>query len=427
MIKKNLNATIALIVELVLMCQLAVSERAIASRSPPKIPTDFSKVDIFLATRDLGPEVYSKYGHTIVRVINHQNYTDIGYNWGTFDFGTPDFLPQFLKGILIYRMSFGPWQEEVEGADYDHQTLWMEQVNFTTKQKEIFVRRIYSLAEPQNINYQYYFFRDNCATRVRDLFDEALHGRLKLDTSTRMIGKSYRDRVIEHNASIPIFAMGQDVILNSEPDQKMSEWDDMFIPIYLREYLLRAPAVDDAGQVIPGKNLISDTQQLTTFARSEIPIINGYAIFWLLAGLPAILSHVLLRFSSLKKTAIRLSGFAYIILGGVWGLFGLFMALSWTFGSHTVLPHNANLWLMWPTDILYLMFGLALLWRGRWVDGPRFFRELMLCLTRAHFLCIIIFVVAFLANLFTQDVSRVAFWFAPLSVIVLLPSLRMRR
>jgi hypothetical protein len=170
--------------------------------------------------------------------------------------------------------------------------------------------------------------------------------------------------------------------------------------------------------------LLSNTEWLTKFERSKIPAVNGYLMFWILAGLPAILAVAILRYSSKKSLGIRSIGFSYAVLGAVWGLFGLFMLVSWIFGSHTVLPHNTNLWLMWPTDVLYLVFGLNLLWRGRWIDTTGIFWKILVNLTRAHLVCTLIFVLAYLGHMFTQDVSRVVFWFAPLSVVVFRPSLR---
>ena len=40
------------------------------------------------------------------------------------------------------------------------------------------------------------------------------------------------------------------------------------------------------------------------------------------------------------------------------------MTLAWIASAHTDLHHNANLWLFWPTDWIYLVCGIALLRRG---------------------------------------------------------------
>jgi hypothetical protein len=402
---------------LALTLGLLFSASANAQRIPP-LPKDYSQVEIFLATRDIGHEVYSKYGHTIVRVLDHKTNIDVAYNWGTFDFEDPGFVPKFLEGILIYNMSWGPWWEEVDISQYELQTMWMEKINLTNKQKETLVRRINWNAQPANVHYPYLFFYDNCSTRVRDLIDEAIHGKVKEATFTRKTGRSYRDRVMEHNASVPIFAMGQDVILNSEPDREMSEWDDMFIPINLRESLLKIPAVDDDGKEIPGVTVLSDTKVLTKFPRPDIPPVNGYGLIWILAGLPAMIGLWLFRIRKRTKLAVRLIGFSELVLGGLWFFFGVFMTLSWVYGSHTVLPRNVNLLLMWPTDVLYLVLGFKLLWRGEWVSETGKFWSALVWNTRAHFAAMAVFLIVSLGHLVTQNATRVALWFVPLTAIV---------
>ena len=399
------------------MVESLLPASANAQRIPP-LPIDYSQVEIFLGTRDIGHEVYSKYGHSIVRVLDHKTNIDVAYNWGTFDFEAPGFVPKFLEGILIYNMSWGPWWEEVDVSQYELQTMWMERINLTNKQKEILVRRVNWNAQPENVHYPYLFFYDNCSTRVRDLIDQATHGKVKETTFTRKTGRSYRDRVMEHNASAPIFAMGQDVILNSEPDREMSEWDDMFIPINLRESLLKVPAVDDDGKEIPGVTVLSDTRILTKFPRPEIPSVNGYAFFWILAGLPALMGLWLFKIKKRPKLAARLIGFSELVLGGLWFFFGVFMALSWAYGSHTVLPRNVNLLLMWPTDVLYLVLGIKLLWRGEWVSVTGKFWQALVWNTRAHFVSMVIFLIMGLGHLVSQNVTRVALWFVPLTAIV---------
>jgi len=387
-----------------------------ADANLPPYPRDINQVEVFLGTRDIGHPIYSKYGHTIVRLVDHSNATDIGYNWGTFDFNDPAFVPNFMRGILIYYMSYGPWRDEVAISRLERQTMWMERVNLTVAQKRILIDRIFWHAKPENIHYPYYFFYDNCSTRVRDLFDMAVGGQIKARAAARMSGKTYRDRVMEHNESAPFFAMGQDIILNSEPDKPMSEWDDMFIPGRLRDYLLTMPAFDDAGKEIPGQTFLTETKTLTQFPRPEIPLINGYLMIWILCGTPAVCGLIIAnRFH--RSLGYRLIGISNVILGALWGFLGIFLTASWAFGSHTVLPHNANLWMIWPTDILYIGVGMMMTVNGRTVDTQTRFGRMMKALTIVHLLGIGILILLTLSHSLAQNTSRVAFWFAPLTAI----------
>ncbi len=396
---------------------LAVSHIADA-QDLPLIPRDISKVEIYLGTRDIGHQIYSKYGHTIVRVLDREAGTDIGYNWGTFDFNAPGFVPNFLRGYLIYYMSYGPWWNEVAISKIERQTMWMEKVNLTDAQKQRVVDRILWHARPENVNYPYLFFYDNCSTRVRDIFDMATGGQIKKLSANKLTGKTYRDRVMEYNASEPFFAMGQDVILNSEPDKVMTDWEDMFIPGRLRHYMLQIPAVDDSGHEIPGKTLLSDTVTMTDYPGPEVPIINGYMLLWLLSGLPALAGFLMFRRPSSRSLGVRLIGFSSVVLGGLWGAIGLFLSLSWAFGSHSVLPHNANLWMLWPVDLFYMAIGLYLLVLG---SSARLSPSRVLVvkyLTMAHMTGITVLVALTVSGVLVQNTSRVVGWFAPLTALV---------
>jgi hypothetical protein len=404
--------------QMALWVLMLVGSSGAKAQDLPLAPRDMSKVDIYLGTRDIGHHIYSKYGHTIVRVLDREAGTDIGYNWGTFDFNAPGFIPNFLRGYLIYYMSYGPWWNEVAISKIEQQTMWMERVNLTDTQKQRVIDRIMWHARPENVNYPYLFFYDNCSTRVRDIFDMATGGQIKKLSANKLTGKTYRDRVMEYNASEPFFAMGQDVILNSEPDKEMSDWEDMFIPGRLRHYMLSIPAVDDAGHEIPGKTLLSDTVTLTDYPGPEVPLINGYMLLWILSGVPAMLGVYMFKRPMTKSLGTRFIGFSALVLGGLWGSIGLFLSLSWAFGSHSVLPHNANLWMIWPVDLGYMALGIYFLTFGSSarLSPPRVL--LVKYATFAHMACLVVLVALTVSGGLVQNTSRVVGWFAPLTALV---------
>ena len=383
----------------------------------PFYPRDLDQVDVYLGTKNIGFPIYSKYGHTIVRILDRSNVTDIGYNWGTFDFDDPAFIPNFLRGYLIYYMSFGPWRHEVAMSKLERQTMWMEHVNLTKTQKKRLIDRIFWQARPENIHYPYFFFYDNCSTRVRDLFDLAVEGQIKARSAIRMSGATYRDRVMEHNQSAPFFAMGQDIILNSEPDKQMSEWDDMFIPGRLREYLLKMPAFDDSGREIEGVTFLSDTKTLTQHEPPKASVINGYMIVWILSGAPAFCGLMMVTRTRQKAAGFRLIGLSNVILGTLWGGVGVFLTASWAYGSHTVLPHNANLWMIWPVDLLYVATGLSMLLKGIPLNQNGRFAKMMRVVTIAHLAGICVLLLLTLSHALEQNTERVVYWLAPLTAL----------
>lgn len=374
------------------------------------MPKDLSKVEIYLATRDMGREVYSRYGHTILRVLDFENQVDIAFNWGTFDFNAPGFIRKFLQGILIYQMSYAPWKVEIRISELDQQTMWMEKIRLTSAQKTVILQKLIWNMQPENLTYPYFFFYDNCSTRVRDLLDSALNGEIKKRMADRQTGLSYRDRVMQHNASLPFLAMAQDVILNSEPDKSMTAWEDMFVPIYLRDYLKELPAFDDHGTPIEFSHLLEDTEVLREYPQPALPSYNGYQLVWLWCGLPLLVGFL----SSQWRHGRRLMGLGLVVFGSIFGGFGTFMALSWLFGSHTVLPKNVNLLLMWPLDFIYVIVGFFYLRYANLLDRKKILDRCLAYIGTLHLMALIVFVLG--SSWFRQDTSRVMIYFAPLCV-----------
>ena len=55
-------------------------------------------IRISLLTCGAGNEIYSHYGHTAIRCENFTKRTDVVYNYGVFDFDTPNFIWRFTLG-----------------------------------------------------------------------------------------------------------------------------------------------------------------------------------------------------------------------------------------------------------------------------------------------------------------------------------------
>ena len=53
---------------------------------------------VSLITCSPGEEVYSKFGHTAIRVKDKTNNVDVVFNYGIFSFETEHFYYKFIKG-----------------------------------------------------------------------------------------------------------------------------------------------------------------------------------------------------------------------------------------------------------------------------------------------------------------------------------------
>src|SRR5690606_8922340 len=66
---------------------------------------------ISLLTCDPGDELYSAFGHNAVRVRDLNSGRDLVFNYGTFDFDTPNFYLKFARGKLDYMLSVSTYEQ----------------------------------------------------------------------------------------------------------------------------------------------------------------------------------------------------------------------------------------------------------------------------------------------------------------------------
>ena len=367
--------------------------------SPPK------NGEVYLITIDLGKALYTRYGHTVLRIIDSDTKADYNFNWGIFDYDSQlAFGFIFFKGILTYKLGISSY-----GRMHHHYTkrekrsMVQNKINLTSAQKDKLYQLITTNLRPENITYHYQYFFHNCATIIRDYLDLVLHHKIKEKFQPRITTKTFRDYVRDNLNRPPIVIFGLDMVMNSRIDYQISQWQEMFYPLKLQEHLAQLQAVDDDGNFTTEPLLSSDEMiyQGAGYPSSEV---NSFQIFLMFSLVFILLSALLYR-----KT--KIPGALLII---VWGIFATFlstvMIVSWLYSEHLDLHHNANLWLFWPSDIIFTLFGFKLLLRrevGRWY---RFY-------FLTHLGALFILTGLYLSGVITQNVDAILLYISPLLVI----------
>ena len=119
------------------------------------------QAELYLLTCGPGTETYSVYGHSALRIVIPSSNTDIVYNWGVFDFATPNFVWKFAKGRLNY--SLGAYSYERFLRDYLLEERWVvsQRLNLDSAAIASIFRLIEENLKPENISYRYDFYYDN--------------------------------------------------------------------------------------------------------------------------------------------------------------------------------------------------------------------------------------------------------------------------
>ena len=137
-----------------------------------------SEAKISLLTCSPGGAIYELFGHTAVRVKDPSQGLDLVFNYGIFDFDTPNFVVKFVRGKLLYKLGV----DQFRRFEYQYQVqnrLVIEQLfNFNPTEKQTVFDYLLNNAKPENAYYQYDFFYDNCSSRIFDVLKDTLEQNL---------------------------------------------------------------------------------------------------------------------------------------------------------------------------------------------------------------------------------------------------------
>ena len=129
---------------------------------------------IYLLTCTPGTEVWSKYGHTGIRIYDPQNRINYVFNYGIFSLMADDFYIKFVKGDTYYQLGIESYRQfQRQYARIGRTTYWQE-LNLTLQQKQQIYDALLVNYRPENREYLYNFVFDNCATRPYYLIKNAL-------------------------------------------------------------------------------------------------------------------------------------------------------------------------------------------------------------------------------------------------------------
>ncbi len=407
---------------------LGLARPALALGFTPTMPKDVGRVEIYLWTFGRGKKVEEKWGHNALRVVDPEAHTDLIYNMGTYDQFQPGFMFNFVKGVLIYKLSISTYRATLRRYQHIQRSVLQEKLNLTTGQKERLLARLIWQAQPENVNYPYQYWFNNCSTKLRDFIDEAVGGQIHQLTHDIDTDKTFRHYVRHNLEKMPLLASLLDMAMNSDIDRTITVWEEMFLPDKLREHLLHMPAFNNEGVAVSGRHLLSDSKELFSFPQSFWTFwyrwYRGYQFGVLLVGLLGILGLSLIAKSRLQKGAIhfalgslgvRLIGMTFLISGLFSTLFSTLSIMAWICSLHTDLHHNANLWLFWPLDLLYIVYGVALAYRGKW-PGPTKASFMVAWLSFAHLLAALIWGSGYYLGGFNQDIRFTLLYLGPFMV-----------
>ncbi len=298
---------------------------------------------ISLLTCSPGEELYSCFGHSAIRYTDTLNgeWVDFVFNYGTFEFSEGFYL-KFARGKLNYMLSV----EEFAGfqQSYLHGGRGILENEFLLSAEQI--RSLGALlienAKKDNKYFQYDFFYDNCATRVRDIVLKSLP-EIQQNEKTVSNRPTFRDDIDHYLLNQYWADFGIDLVLGKPCDNVPEQGQTSFLPDSLQSNMM--------AWTINGKKMLGGTEELLPIDDSLFEKRSPSVKPILYVTLSALIFAGFSLYLGWKKKAWNLSERLFL---GFFGFLGVILFVMWFLTDHTTTKWNFNI--LWANP---LMFTLA--------------------------------------------------------------------
>jgi len=284
---------------------------------------------ISLLTCSPGDELYSVFGHTAIRVFDPATRFDVVYNFGTFDFDTPNFYGKFIKGDLQYFVSASSYEDFVYTYQYYNRDVYEQQLNLTQQQKQNIATELNIRLTSDKRFYTYKFIHRNCTTIVADLINQYIPTKISLKNNDS--GMTYRE-IIHSRLNNHFFEdLGINLIFGAPTDITSEK---LFLPNELMQGVSNTTTAN------------GPLAKFTTTAYKATPKEQQFSFdrWW-------VLTLVCLIMLAISRNKIFQRSFLAIT-----GLFGIFFCCVGLYSLHSEITYNYNALLFNPLFLLLLYF-----------------------------------------------------------------------
>jgi hypothetical protein len=283
---------------------------------------------VSIITCDTGNESYSLFGHTAIRITDLEKNLDVVFNYGAFDFATPNFVAKFAKGDLKYFAVANSFPDFMNQYTYEKRSVFEQELNIPLAKKQKLLDNLTATLSSSESYYTYKFIDKNCTSMVVDILNKTLGSNVIIKKTDR--DKTYRSILYPYFDTSFYEKLGTSIIFGKKVDEYGTR---IFLPLELHKSLKliqfeNHPLCKESKTVLEFKKETSSTWW-----------DNFYTYAVLLAFIVLI-----------NKKSINIF---YLFTMGLLGLFFGFMGF---YSFHEELAYNYNILLFNPLLLVLLYF-----------------------------------------------------------------------
>ena len=325
---------------------------------PPTILSDSAEVSLLTSTPWDG-QIYALFGHTALRVKDPVNEFDGVFNYGVFDFSSPNFTFRFIKGETDYMVQLDFFSDYFETYKKRGVSVIEQVINLTQKEKQDIYTALIINAHPKNRIYRYNYFYDNCSTRPRDMIEKYIEGKIEYVPTNKE--QTYRDLVHECLVFEPWVRFGIDLIIGADADKIITDRQKDFLPLYLLKAFDKAKILSGTGD---SREMVAETNVILESLNKEYAhaFLETVSLFYpsdypLYSGCLLLVIAILISYFSYKAGKFGLAKLFDTLLFLLAGFGGCIIFFLMFFSEHPCVNPNWNIiWLNPLQLIIALLF-----------------------------------------------------------------------
>ena len=274
-----------------------------------------------------GPSLVDAFGHTAIRVKDSELKNDVVFNFGVYDFNSPNFYSNFVKGRPEYKLGIQNYNNLTQNYIRQKRYIVEHQLNLDQNSIKIIIDL---LVEKLNDPYYIYdYFRDNCTTRAADIVIDKTNNKFKDNKLESESILSYRDLIHGKINENSWAALGIDLCLGAIIDKKINTRETFFLPENLMNYLDLYE-----GDIIKRNIIYSPESDISYRENLPSPLLINLILSLIIVVI------TIFNFKS-NKWNKSLDTLIFLISGSI----GILIIYLWFFSNHFAGAQNFNfLW-----------------------------------------------------------------------------------
>ena len=294
------------------------------------------------------------------------------FNYGVYDFETPNFYTKFAQGKLNYLIGLNYFEDFFQSYISQNRTIKQQVLNLSPSEKQKLFDYLLNNLKPENKAYLYDFFYDNCATKIKDVTNIAVNNAIVYNTPKNYKDQTFRT-LIQNNLNKNSWgSFGIDIALGSVIDKKASVKDHMFLPENIYKFF-------EVAHLKNNEHLVKETKVL--YKKNESPTPSNFLTspLFILGILGAFILFITYNDFKKQKQTVWLDVTLFVITG----LVGVLILLLWFATDHKGTHQNYNL--LWAFALNLFVIGQLLKQKtNRWFVKYLKFLVILLCLLTLH-------------------------------------------